>query len=156
LGVLFVAFVAWAKTRKPALLAMATWPLANLTTDVLKVAWKWNRPSWPDVLQAHSDFHVRGAAATGYGTASAHSANMIAGGLCFLGLCPPVGVAWLVFAVLTGLSRIYVGVHWPSEVLLGWVVGAIVATIVVKTWEAAARLWARRHEAPVESPAGDQ
>jgi undecaprenyl-diphosphatase len=37
-----------------------------------------------------------------------------------------------VLAFLIGLSRIYVGVHWPSDVIVGSVVGWIIGRLVVR------------------------
>ena len=39
------------------------------------------------------------------------------------------GVPWLVLSILVGLSRVYNGVHYPLQVLLGWIVGATVGTL---------------------------
>lgn len=40
----------------------------------------------------------------------------------------------LIFAVLMGLSRIYVGVHYPSDVLFGAVVGIVSAYLIYKIY----------------------
>jgi undecaprenyl-diphosphatase len=51
---------------------------------------------------------------------------------------------FLVAALLTfmvGVSRVYLGVHWPTDVLAGWVAGAVWALLC---WLAARWLQSRR------------
>jgi undecaprenyl-diphosphatase len=91
--------------------------------------------------------------ASGFSFPSGHSAMSMAvyGCLAFAlaRACrgfPRVACA-LVGAVLVaaiGLSRIYLGVHYPSDVLAGWITGA---AIVTATWLVAARLGPRRSPA---------
>ena len=43
-----------------------------------------------------------------------------------------LGIAAVVLAVLIGISRLYLGMHYPSDVVCGLLIGMIVATIVYK------------------------
>lgn len=43
-----------------------------------------------------------------------------------------IGLAMLLFAMLTGISRIYVGHHYPFDVLGSMVVGLFVSTLIYK------------------------
>ncbi len=46
--------------------------------------------------------------------------------------------AWWVAGILVfliGLSRIYLGVHFPHDVLLGWIIGGVSLWLVLRFWE---------------------
>lgn len=60
-----------------------------------------------------------------------------------------LGVA-LALTVLVGVSRVYLGVHWPTDVLAGWALGAAWALCC---WLAALWLQSRGR---VEEPNGDE
>ncbi|PEZ69312.1 undecaprenyl-diphosphatase [Bacillus sp. AFS017274] len=42
------------------------------------------------------------------------------------------GILWVILAVLVGISRIWVGVHYPADVLVGAIISIVSATIVCK------------------------
>lgn len=119
------------QTRKALVLGLAALGLANEMTDVLKGTFQMARP-----CVELDDIMLRVGKLTSYGTASAHSANMAALATIFWLSFKWRGSAWIPVAVLTGLSRIYVGVHYPSQVLLGWTCGVLAGVIVWYTWAA--------------------
>ena len=68
---------------------------------------------------------------------SGHSANAMAGGLAIalLATSPrlrlPAVVLALVIALVTGLCRLVLQVHWPSDVVGGWAFGAAWTLLLV-------------------------
>lgn len=132
---LFLITIIWIKkTRLAAIASMVAWPLANAFCDALKASLQMPRPS-VELAEAPFDVNFRVEMLTSYGTASAHSANMasIAAVLWFADR--RLGIVWTLIAFFTGLSRIYVGVHYPYQVLFGWIVGALVGITVWATFQ---------------------
>ena len=85
-----------------------------------------------------------------------HGATAFAGAVLLSVVAPRLAPFLLVLATLIGVSRVYVGVHYPTDVLagavLGAAVGAVAAYVVVRTGltsegaasRAAGRTWPRR------------
>lgn len=72
---------------------------------------------------------------TDYSFPSGHTAASFACALTLYKMLPQkYGVPILCLAVLIGLSRLYVGVHYPSDVLGGLLVGVGVSAFVVWLW----------------------
>ncbi|PWJ55805.1 undecaprenyl-diphosphatase [Quadrisphaera granulorum] len=97
------------------------------------------RPPAADALEAPLDPSFP----SGHATASA----ALATGMALLAVCA-VRSAWAriavvaaagVFALVVGLTRVYIGAHWITDVLAGWCTGAAVALVLA----AAVRPWVR-------------
>ncbi|MDO0928963.1 phosphatase PAP2 family protein [Streptomyces sp. TG1A-8] len=125
----------WLARRRGAWWAVL-WPavtcaLAALVQQLLKAAVGRGRPRWPDpVDSAHYAAFPSGHAMT---------ATVVCGLLLWLLYRLGAGrVLWrtavtvaAVSVVGVGLTRVWLGVHWPSDVLGGWLLGALVVALAV-------------------------
>jgi len=79
---------------------------------------------------------------------SSHAANMAAMATLFSFRHPRWKAVFIGLAVLIAYSRIAVGVHYPSDVLAGALVGTACACLVLSMESRIARLWASRKKIP--------
>jgi undecaprenyl-diphosphatase len=77
---------------------------------------------------------------------SGHSAAALVGAVSLARAWPQAWWALAALAALIAYSRIYVGVHFPTDVVAGLLLGAAVAWLVLAGRHPST--WSRRHDAP--------
>jgi undecaprenyl-diphosphatase len=116
--------------RVAAILIILAVSLADQTTSsILKPLFERLRP-------CHELEGVRLLAGCGgkYGFPSSHAANFFAAATLFSIFFPRYKIIYLVIALLVAYSRIYVGVHYPSDVIVGSFVGIVEAFVLYKIY----------------------
>lgn len=113
--------------RRAAVLSLVAFPITDFLCTTAKKLLPMHRP-----FQEIADVAVRVGKSNSMGTASSHAGN-IAAVATVMTLClgPRWGAPWIVLAVMVGFSRVYVGVHYPSQVLFGWTLGVLVGWLAV-------------------------
>lgn len=71
----------------------------------------------------------------GFSFPSEHVAVITAFSFVVYSLNKKLGIALLIFSLLTGISRMIIGVHYPIDIIGGAVVGYIVAHIIIKIFK---------------------
>ncbi|MGW0606773.1 phosphatase PAP2 family protein [Streptomyces sp. NPDC002644] len=124
----------------PALWLVATVAVAAVLQQVLKAAVDRPRPVWSDPVD-----DARFAA---FPSGHAMTATVCCGLLLWVVRREGVGprrwraaVATAVVSVVgVGLTRVWLGVHWLSDVVGGWLLGALVVAVAVAVFEGVPRL----------------
>jgi undecaprenyl-diphosphatase len=92
--------------------------------------------------------HLLGGCGQSFAMPSNHATNMAAlATVAWLGQ-PRWGWLLAVLAALVGYSRVYLGVHYPADVLVGFSLGALVAWTIVRAARACAAHLFERPPAP--------
>jgi undecaprenyl-diphosphatase len=97
----------------------------QVSSSILKPLFKRLRPCHVEAFQ--SWIHLPDGCGGLYGFCSSHSANAfaVAFGFYFLSKNRPMGAILIVWATLIAYSRIYLGAHYPLDVIMGAIVGGI-------------------------------
>ena len=108
------------KTRKIGVVATVSLALNALVVNlVLKT---WIMRIRPFILEEQLELITQ--IPNDYSFPSGHtSAAFATAVIMYMGLPEGIGIPAMVFAVLMGLSRLYVGVHYPTDVLAGALLG---------------------------------
>ncbi|MBU2292469.1 MAG: phosphatase PAP2 family protein [Alphaproteobacteria bacterium] len=124
-GVVGVIALARARRWRSALILAGVSLGAELTSDLLKLLYARPRPD----LTAQGSYVYTHSFPSGHSTVSTAIyftlAALLAGAVARRGSRALIlmTTALLVFSI--GLSRVYLGVHWPTDVVAGWVVGSM-------------------------------
>ncbi|MBS2025376.1 MAG: phosphatase PAP2 family protein [Deltaproteobacteria bacterium] len=120
--VLLAAYVAWKSPHGiwGAVVLLATAGVSDFgTSHLVKPIFQRQRPcrERPDLVTA-----IDGCG-PGYAFPSNHATNVAAVAMVAAWTTPGVGPAVTVLALAVGWSRIHLGVHWPTDVLAGFILG---------------------------------
>jgi undecaprenyl-diphosphatase len=99
--------------------------LAQVVVDAVNPVVNRERP-----FAALSSVQVIGSPPKDASFPSGHAATAASGGMALIRFLPGGVVWWSALALLTAYSRVYLGVHYPLDVLAGMLVGIACAALV--------------------------
>ena len=118
----------------------------GMVNTALKVAFHGPRPYWYT-----SNIKVLGSAENSFGVPSGHAQNgvIVWGTLANRIKHRAAWIIAIVIMILIGISRIYLAVHFPHDVLLGWLFGAVILWVLFR-FERPVLIWIKQYQVSVQ------
>lgn len=131
----FIPFIYWAVDRRIGVRTLLILIYTDFIATSFKLLFHEPRPYW---LGGVKQMGVE----TSYGLPSSHASDSLAVGGYLIKQVKQNWARWLIGIVIffIGFSRLYLGVHFPQDVLFGWFIGFAVLWAVAK-WETIIRDW---------------
>ena len=124
------------------LVAIAVLLTDQLSSGLIKHTVERLRPTHAPAImdQLHVVHDYRGGL---YGFTSSHAANSISVAIVLAAIFRSrwVALAMAVWTLLQCYSRVYLGVHYPGDIVGGLIVGAIAATVIIVLWRRLTPRW---------------
>jgi membrane-associated phospholipid phosphatase len=135
-----VAIIYWSFDRKLGLRMAIFLPITASLNSILKQGFHAPRPFWVDqsIIAMHPE--------NGFGMPSGHAQSVTVWLLA--GAYLRKKWFWIIALVMTlgvGISRPYLGVHFPSQVILGWLIGIAVIICFIR-FESGVLNWLNKHK----------
>jgi undecaprenyl-diphosphatase len=90
------------------------------------------------------DIHLLVGCGSGYSFPSSHAVNNFAGALLLAYFLPRWTWAFFTYATAVTFSRVYVGVHYPSDIVAGAIVGLAISALIIFIFRLIEDWWWKR------------
>lgn len=98
-------------------------------TGTLVYKWLKGKTLRPRPYEVRQDIALTGRPLDRFSFPSGHTLHAVVFTIVALSYYPQLAVVLLPFAILVGLSRVVLGLHYPSDVLAGSVIGWVIANL---------------------------
>ncbi|MEO7343400.1 MAG: phosphatase PAP2 family protein [Methylotenera sp.] len=108
-------------------------PVLHMATAgfVGTLVYKWlkGKTLRPRPYEVRQDIWLTGKPLDKFSFPSGHTLHAVVFGIVVLSYFPQLSIIVIPFMILVGLSRIVLGLHYPSDVIAGALIGALIASL---------------------------